>query len=453
MAGEDGEVETATAHTLPGLASFSVGLDGRYRSFDQEHAAVVASRGGAAPRVGELAPSALASALVRAAAGQQVQETWSSAGAPPLPVLLFPIAGGVLVLHPSRAAGARRDELTRLSEGVVNELNNLEVGLGGVTEGLRSDPSEAHVTLDLLTDLAARADAARRLARTIRSLVMPTPTTTVALDDVLRRLEPRLRRAAPRCGFTVEVGAPEVEVEAEVEELADALGELVRNAAEAGARRVVVRSGLGPPGTVVLDVDDDGEGIDPDRQSQAFEVYTGSRKHTQGIGLTRVRGVALSHRGWVRVEESRPGKTVLRLSLPIASPRSPPSPPPAPARPRSLDVFVIDDAPEVRRVLGRILRHAGHRVAEAEDGVDALEKLEARGGLPDLVVLDLMMPRMDGVETYRALRSRSTTLPVLITSGFHPSSLGFLETDSRASFLPKPFLPAEVIAALDALMR
>ena len=89
---------------------------------------------------------------------------------------------------------------------------------------------------------------------------------------------------------------------------------------------------------------------------------------------------------------------------------------------RQLLILVVDDAPEVRKFMLRILR--GHQVVEAEDGIDALQKFETLQRWPDIVVLDLMMPRMDGVQTYHALRQKSATLPILIVSGYHPKQVG-----------------------------
>lgn len=119
--------------------------------------------------------------------------------------------------------------------------------------------------------------------------------------------------------------------------------------------------------------------------------------------------------------------------------------------PGAAEVLIVDDSREVRRVLGRMLRHSGYESLEASDGVDALELLDTRE-LPDVVVLDLMMPRMDGVETYHALRERSTELPILVISGYHPSSLDFMSEDPKARFLPKPFSPSEVLEALAGLL-
>jgi CheY-like chemotaxis protein len=101
----------------------------------------------------------------------------------------------------------------------------------------------------------------------------------------------------------------------------------------------------------------------------------------------------------------------------------------------SLLVLVVDDVESVRRLIRRVLEHAGHRVLEAGDGVEALTCL-AENPAVDLVLTDLRMPRMDGWELATHLSRRSPRVPVLFMSGFDEH----LASDTIAGpVLPKPF--------------
>jgi CheY-like chemotaxis protein/signal transduction histidine kinase len=457
-------------------AAFELDGEGRYLAFDAEHRRALALRDLPGPELGAPLVEAVQSAARRAPSVREALEEASERGtsvllieerdAPPLRVRLYllpELAGErrFLGLHPVepgiREMDAQREELARLADGVLNELNNLAVGLGGAGEALRGEPNSG-TWAELLQDVRGRMDIARRLARVIRSAAMPAPVQVVHLDELLRELEPDLRRAAPESGLQLEAGAPHARLRADAGELGDALRELVKNAHDAEARRVVIRSRPAEPAAdgapmVAVELEDDGQGLQDGRGHALFDLYVGTRSPGQGMGLTRARAIARGHGGHLRLASRRGGGTVATLLLPVTAGSSLGDGHPSAGVPEHLDVFVVDDAPEVRRVLGRVLRHAGHRVSEAEDGLDALEKLDAADRIPDVIVLDLMMPRMDGVETYRALRARTAALPILITSGYHPSSLGFLSTDPKASFLPKPFSPAEVITALDTLLR
>lgn len=495
MDGSNGALISAAWAMLPGDGVFVLDPEGNYVAFNEVHSAAIRSHVGRQPKVGEVlldvlvgpdpdapGPSALRAAVHRAL----IMARHGRASTARLGTLVrgfreitftplpsdegIPQAHGILGRHPplgtDRLTAARDitpDPSPRLADGVLNELNNLGVGLSGAIEAVRTDLSSSTSALELLEELRDRIERARRLGRTIRSQSKPAPTQVVDLDELLVTLEAKLRSVLTGINLVFERGLGGVRVQADPSEIKDALTELLVNAKEADAKMVVVRTGFddggqgpNPAGSVVLEVEDDGEGIETDRLPRVFEPYTGARKHGQGLGLTRVRSIVHNHGGSVQIRSERERGTTLRVKLPALADLQD-TLDLAEATPlrekRLLQILVVDDAPEVRRVLGRVLRHEGHEVTEAEDGVDALEKLNARSDLPDLIVLDLMMPRMDGVETYRALRAQSERLPILITSGYHPSSLGFLTTDPNARFLPKPFSPSEVLAALQQLIK
>jgi CheY-like chemotaxis protein len=109
-------------------------------------------------------------------------------------------------------------------------------------------------------------------------------------------------------------------------------------------------------------------------------------------------------------------------------------------------VLVVDDEPDLRFVLRRILEGAGHHVVEAGNGADALASV--RRSTPDLVVTDVMMPVMDGVELIRQLRADRTTkdIPIVAVSG-HAQ----LAADADV-VMAKPFHPFKLLAAVTALL-
>ena len=109
-------------------------------------------------------------------------------------------------------------------------------------------------------------------------------------------------------------------------------------------------------------------------------------------------------------------------------------------------VLVVEDDPVVRQVVRRALETAGYEVHEASDGVRALEELEASD--PDLVLLDLIMPRMSGVEMLQVLRGGNTRwagLPVVVLTGNKMDTPDLAAADA---VLYKPFDPLDVQAAI-----
>ncbi|MFZ2175960.1 MAG: response regulator transcription factor [Rhodococcus sp. (in: high G+C Gram-positive bacteria)] len=115
-------------------------------------------------------------------------------------------------------------------------------------------------------------------------------------------------------------------------------------------------------------------------------------------------------------------------------------------------ILVVDDDRAVRESLRRSLSFNGYSVDLAVDGVDALEKVAA--SRPDALVLDVMMPRLDGLEVCRRLRSTGDDLPILVLTARDSVSERVSGLDAGADdYLPKPFALEELLARLRALLR
>jgi DNA-binding response OmpR family regulator len=114
-------------------------------------------------------------------------------------------------------------------------------------------------------------------------------------------------------------------------------------------------------------------------------------------------------------------------------------------------VLVVDDEPMVREVLARYLRDAGFEVDTAADGVQALSSFGESG--PDLVLLDLMLPRIDGLDVFRAMRETAPTPVIMLTArGRETDRVVGLDLGAD-DYVAKPFSPREVVARVRAVLR
>ncbi len=119
-----------------------------------------------------------------------------------------------------------------------------------------------------------------------------------------------------------------------------------------------------------------------------------------------------------------------------------------------MQILVVDDDAAVRESLGRALRLEGFDVELAADGSEALERLEANGDGPDLVVLDVLMPNVDGLEVCRRLRRAGSKLPVLMLTARDEVSDRVAGLDAGADdYVVKPFALVELLARVRALLR
>jgi DNA-binding response OmpR family regulator len=116
-------------------------------------------------------------------------------------------------------------------------------------------------------------------------------------------------------------------------------------------------------------------------------------------------------------------------------------------------VLVADDDVDILSLVGLRLERAGYEVVTAKDGIEALEVVESR--TPDIAVVDVMMPRMDGHELVRRLREREDTreLPILIlTAAVHDRIAQASEEAGADAQMRKPFSPRELVARLDEML-
>lgn len=116
-------------------------------------------------------------------------------------------------------------------------------------------------------------------------------------------------------------------------------------------------------------------------------------------------------------------------------------------------VLVVDDEPVVRRFAARVLVGEGFVVQEASDGVEALELIRAGIADLDVVLSDIVMPRMNGVELVQALSAFRPGLPVLLMSGYGSAQLADLGIASPCAVLGKPFSPEVLVAEVRRCLR
>jgi PAS domain S-box-containing protein len=207
---------------------------------------------------------------------------------------------------------------------------------------------------------------------------------------------------------------------------------------------------------VELLVTDTGEGMTPEVVTRAFEPFFSTKgERGTGIGLTTCFGIVQQAQGTITVQ-SQPGTgTTFRVLLPRAEElRRADLNRAANVVPLALTgtALVVEDQPAILRNMARALSSAGLTVLEAASGEDALAVLEAREHLPELVVTDLILPRMGGQHLVQLLRQRKADLKVLYVSGYLGDELQQIRTDENTGFVSKPFTGRQLAVRAAALL-
>ncbi len=116
-------------------------------------------------------------------------------------------------------------------------------------------------------------------------------------------------------------------------------------------------------------------------------------------------------------------------------------------QPTPTTVLVVEDEASVRRLCARILEEEGYRVLTAGDGLEALAMLEAAGPDIQLVISDLKMPRLDGLQLSACLAARRVAPPMIFISGYN------IDHPTDRPLIPKPFHPSDLVAAVERMLR
>jgi two-component system cell cycle sensor histidine kinase/response regulator CckA len=170
-----------------------------------------------------------------------------------------------------------------------------------------------------------------------------------------------------------------------------------------------------------------------------------------------VHGIVQQSGGYLSVASEGGVGTVFSLWFPrrAAEPVVAVAPPPArvvrPATPAH--VLLVDDEPMIRRLAERTLVAAGYRVTLAENAEAALDLLPEGATAPDLLLTDVSMPGMDGVELAQRLQRQFPTLRVLLVSGYSGRLLGLDLDAARLQLLAKPYRAAELIDAVASILK
>jgi len=361
-----------------------------------------------------------------------------------------------------------------LAGGIAHDFNNLlTVILGNAEVALARTPAGPESAG--ITEILEAANRGAALTRHMLTFARKQIVQTRALD--LERLaasfEDLLQRALGETitlTFTSDPGLWPVKADpSQMEQLLLNMAINARDAmpnggtvaietrnAEIDAQKALAYPDVKPGDFVRLSVTDNGTGVSPEIVSRIFEPFFTTKPvgSGTGIGLSTCHGVVKQARGFITVDTELGRGTSFHAYLPrCAAKLIPEAEAVAPQSAAGKQTILLaEDQEPVRLLVARILEGYGYEVIIARDGQDALSAYAKLGAAPDLLLTDVVMPRMGGQQLARTLREREPELPVLYMTGFHDA--GAKGGAAQEELLLKPFTPMQLLARVqDVLSR
>jgi CheY-like chemotaxis protein len=363
-----------------------------------------------------------------------------------------------------------------LAGGIAHDFNNILTVITSYSSMLlassdRSDTDRAD--LEEIATAAKRATALTRqlLTFTRKAIVRPR---SIEVRDIVHGMESMLRRLLKSSiELSTDLSRDSCCVTADPSQIEQIIMNLVVNASDAmpnGGSIVIkttavdldegyaaMHAGVRPGPYVMLSISDTGIGMDAATQSKIFEPFFTTKEPGRGtgLGLATVYGIVKQIGGFVQVHSEPQHGAMFEIYLPReaeAAPFTEPSSAPAFIQ-RQGTVLLVEDDDAVRHSVRRLLEKVGYQVLEARDGAEGVRISEEHEGHIDVVVTDLMMPRMDGRALANELIAIRPRIRVVFTSGYTDDAVlrqGLV--DSAHAFVQKPFTGEQLAHTISALI-
>jgi len=360
----------------------------------------------------------------------------------------------------------RMEAVGRLAGGVAHDFNNITQSISLSCElALQQSlaPSVESKLLDVMRQAARAAEITRSLLAFSRRQVLQ-PRVVDVNECVRKALSIITRTAGVDVSVELKLDETVDHIFIDPEQLTLVLMHLADNAREAMPRGGELRiSTFSQPGNsdpqrgaltercAVLTVSDTGIGMDENTLRHIFEPFFSTKDTplTIGLGLSTVHGIIAQSKGRIECSSTPGNGATFRIYLPVA--REEMAAAVAQGSSGSAGILLAEDDPIVNKHLAHALQKAGFSVDAASNGEEALAAFDP--GRHQILVTDIIMPKLSGVDLTRLLREQFPTLPVVLISGYS-EEVSVLQNLPREliTYVQKPFPASRLVAAIQSLL-
>jgi len=371
----------------------------------------------------------------------------------------------------------KMEAIGQLAGGVAHDFNNILcaiIGFGTLLEmGMtKDDPSRRH-----LEQILSAADRATNLTQGLltfsrKQILNPHPAN---LNTIVQRIEKMLKRLITEdIELQLFLSEQEPNVLVDTGQIDQVLLNLATNARDAmpnGGLLTITTEVANPPADILADtaalpttryalltVTDSGSGMEQETREKIFEPFFTTKDVGKGtgLGLSMVYGIVKQHKGHILVNSEAGKGTSFLIYLPLTPKENfPPEHSDLPSQPvaGTETLLVVEDNPEVLNLNRTVLETFGYRIIEAVDGEDAVEQFSRHQQEIDLIIMDVVMPKMNGRRAYMEIAKIRPEVKVLFMSGYTADIV--LEKGITAddfNFIHKPVTPMELLRRIRELL-
>jgi signal transduction histidine kinase/ActR/RegA family two-component response regulator len=355
------------------------------------------------------------------------------------------------------------ESIGTLAGGVAHDFNNLLTVIGGNAQlGLARLPSDAPVR-ERLVEIEKASDRAATLTRQLLAFSrrQQLERKSISLNDTIHEIMKLLRRvigADIEVRFNAAVRLPSVFADpSQVEQVVMNLAINARDAMPEGGKIIIETNDvmldevylhnhpLAKPGRYAeIKLSDSGIGMDAQTRARIFEPFFTTKEVGKGtgLGLSMVYGIIKQHEGLIEVYSEVGHGTNFKIYLPVAEKAIAAAidQTQAPLRGGSETILLAEDEEPLRVLARSVLEELGYAVLLASNGQEAVDVYTANREQIDLVILDVVMPRMGGHEVYEQIRESGSEVPVIFMTGYSAEMVRsrFVE-NSNTPLLQKPY--------------
>jgi two-component system cell cycle sensor histidine kinase/response regulator CckA len=361
----------------------------------------------------------------------------------------------------------KMDAVGRLAGGVAGDFNNVLTVIAGYSELLRSQIPASSPQRRFADEILYAGERAAGLTRQLLSFsrAQSAQPKVADLNAMIASMEPMLRRLLGEAVELIVLPGPSLgRVRIDSAQMQQAMLNLAANSREAmpkGGRVVIetanvdveestAKKAVVKPGSyILLAVSDTGIGMDAETRSRLFEPFFTTKEQGKGsgLGLSLVYGTVKQSDGEITVYSQVNCGTIFEIYLPrVTEAIDVPLPKRLVTPKGSETILLVDDEEGVRTLVQAVLKNGGYDVIEASNGASALLAYEKNFHKIDLVLTDVVMPQMDGLELGERLADKNPGLAILYMSGYRDSQIGGPASQAVREFLNKPFTPDALLA-------